>query len=106
MPYKNPKDLLVAATALPAAIEAMLPAGAPPISATLVDFAVNMPVLPDFIVELPDLPPVPVFPDLPAMPGQPAAVGMGPKYVTDVQVIQPATAAALAPVPKSRRYLF
>ena len=104
MPYKNPKELLVAATALPAAIEAKLPAGAPALSATLVDWAEKMPMLPDFIVELPDLPPVPEFPEMPAMPGAPADLSMRPTYVTEVKVTP--AAAALAPVPKSRRYLF
>lgn len=109
MAYKNPKELLVAATALPAAIEAKLPEGAPALSATLVDFAEKLPVLPDFIVELPDLPPVPEFPEMPAMPampGQPVTAGSLPSYVAEVKVTQPSTAAALAPVPKSRRYLF
>ena len=59
MPYKNPKELLIAATALPAAIEAMLPAGAPKLSITLADIA----------DKLPDLPAVPEFPEAPTPPG-------------------------------------
>jgi len=53
MAYKNPKELLTAATALPVAIEAKLPAGAPKISTTLLDITEKMPALPDFPVELP-----------------------------------------------------
>lgn len=66
--YKNPKELLIAATALPAAIEEKLPAGAPKISVTLVDTAEKLPALPDFLIQLPDLPPVPAFPAPPAPP--------------------------------------
>ncbi len=65
MSYKNPKELLTAATALPAAIEAKLPEGAPKISTTLLDITEKMPALPDFPVELPDLPAVPELPELP-----------------------------------------
>lgn len=69
MPYKNPKELLIAATALPAAIEAMLPTGAPKLSVTLADAADKLPVAPDFPVELPDLPAVPELPEAPTPPG-------------------------------------
>ncbi len=51
MGYKNPKELLTAATALPAAIEAKLPAGAPKISTMLLDATAKMPDLPDFLME-------------------------------------------------------
>lgn len=67
MPYKNPKELMDAATALPVAIEGRLPEGAPKISEKLLDF--NDKVLskaPDFPMELPDLPAVPELPASPA----------------------------------------
>jgi hypothetical protein len=63
MSYKNPKELMDAATALPVAIEERLPEGAPKLSEKLLDF--NAKVLskaPDFLVELPDLPAVPEIP--------------------------------------------
>lgn len=69
MPYKNPKELLVAATALPAAIEAILPTGAPKLSVTLADMADKLPIAPEFPIELPDLPAVPEFPEAPTPPG-------------------------------------
>jgi len=80
MPYKNPKELLTAATALPAAIEAKLPAGAPKVSTMLLDATGKMPDLPDFPIELPALPAVPA---LPAMPGMPE---LGRRYVSAVEV--------------------
>jgi len=69
MGYKNLTELLVAAPALPAAIEAMLPAGAPKLSVTLADIAGKLPVAPEFPVELPDLPAVLEFPEAPTPPG-------------------------------------
>ena len=83
MPYKNPTELLIDATKLPAAIEAKLPAGAPKLSTTLVDIATKLPKVPDFPMELPDLPAVPELPAMPAMPGAPA---LGRQYVTGVEV--------------------
>jgi len=81
MSYKNPKALLDAATALPAAIEAKLPTGAPKISTKLLDFDDKVvSKLPDFLVELPDLPAVPEFPELPAAPA-----GLR-RFVTEVKV--------------------
>ena len=78
MGYKNPKALLDAATALPAAIEAKLPAGAPKISTKLLEFDNTIiSKLPDFPVELPDLPAVPELPETPA--------GLR-RYVTEVEV--------------------
>lgn len=69
MSYKNPKELLDAATALPAAIEAKLPEGAPKISTKLLEFDSNVvSKLPDFLFELPDLPAVPEMPELPGGP--------------------------------------
>ncbi len=88
MSYKNPKALLDAATALPAAIEAKLPAGAPKISTQLLAFNSKLPVLPDFPMRLPALPAIPT---LPAMPGAPVGAGLG-RYVTRVEVV-PVTAA-------------
>ena len=68
MGYKNPKELLDAATALPVAIEAKLPAGAPKISTKLLEFDNTIiSKLPDFLFELPDLP---ALPKLPKMPGE------------------------------------
>ncbi len=98
MPYKNPKELLNAATALPAAIEAKLPEGAPKISTALLDITGKMPDLPDFPIELPDLPAVPEFPELPGPPGG----GASPlrRYVTGVEVrpLTPTPAAAKAEI--------
>lgn len=91
MPYKNLKELLIAATALPAAIEAKLPTGAPKISVTLTDLANKLPVTPDFPMSLPDLPAVPTFPEMP--------VGAGLRrrtYVTGVEVIPGRVAAPIA----------
>lgn len=86
MPYKNPKALLDAATALPAAIEAKLPAGAPKISTKLLEFdSMVVSKLPDFPVEIPDLPPVPALPELP----RGAALR---RYVTGVEVTPTPTA--------------
>lgn len=90
--YKNPKELLTAATALPAAIEAKLPEGAPKISTMLLDVTGKMPDLPDFLIELPDLPPVPELPGLPEAPEL-------RRYVTGVEV----KPLAPAPVPAAVR---
>lgn len=79
MPYKNPTELLVDATKLPAAIEEKLPAGAPKLSTTLVDIATKLPKVPDFPVELPDLPAPPTLPELPTGAGL-------RRYVTGVEV--------------------
>lgn len=91
MAYKNIKDLLVDATKLPASVEAILPAGAPAISSILVDAADKAPVLPDFPIEIPDLPAPPV---LPAMPTPPAAEVPLRRYVTGVEV-KPAAPAVI-----------
>uniref|UniRef100_A0A6M3LV55 Uncharacterized protein n=1 Tax=viral metagenome TaxID=1070528 RepID=A0A6M3LV55_9ZZZZ len=71
MPIKNIKTLLTEATSFPAAIEAKLPAGAPKVSTMLLDAANQIPAVPDFPIELPDLPAPPAIPDFPAMPGLP-----------------------------------
>ena len=92
---KNIKDLLLDATKFPAAIEAKLPAGAPTISATLVDVAGKIPVVPDFPMEIPDLPAPPELPALPELPEFPAGGGLG-RYVSGVTVT-PVRAPARAP---------
>ncbi len=78
MSYKNPKELLTAAAALPAAIEEKLPAGAPKVSTKLLEATNKLPDLPDFIIEFPNLPAVPEFPELPGATLR--------RYVTDVEV--------------------
>lgn len=65
MPYENPKELLTAATALPARIEERLPEKAPKISTMLLDATEKMPDLPNFLIALPDLPAIPEFPEAP-----------------------------------------
>ncbi len=88
MPHTNVKGLLLDATKYPAAIEARLPEGAPAISATLTDIAGKIPAVPDFPMEIPDLPAVP---ELPAPPGEGAGL---PRFVTG---------ARLTPVNRVRR---
>lgn len=89
MPIKNPTQFLVDFTKYPAAIEEKLPAGAPKISATLVDIANKLPVVPDLPMELPDLPAVPTLPEIPAAAGL-----MRRRYVTGVEVAPVGRAAA------------
>ena len=93
MPYANPKELLVAATALPAKIEERLPPGAPAISARLVEFAEKLPTLPDFPVALPDLPPIP---ELPTMPGAGGELGRK-RFVTEVREVKTVPTPVAAP---------
>ncbi len=82
MAYKNPQELVVGLAQLPLAIEAKLPEGAPKLSVMMIDASTKGPALPDFLVEIPDLPAVPEMPALPAPPG-----GAGLRtYVTEVQV--------------------
>lgn len=88
MAIKNIKDILTQGTALPAAIEAKLPTGAPKVSTTLLDIAGKIPVVPDFPIEAPDLPAVPElpeFPMLPELPGVGGAAGLR-RYVTGATV--------------------
>jgi hypothetical protein len=92
MPYKNPKELLTAATALPAAIEAKLPEGAPKVSTMLLDATSKFPDLPDFPVELPDLPAVP------KLPGLPGALALSRRYVTAVEVRETPTPSGRQPL--------
>jgi len=96
MAIKNPKQLLVQATKLPAAIEAKLPEGAPKLSVTLVDATTKLPELPDFPVEIPDLPEIPELPKLPELPGAPA--GLTRQYVT-AATVTPAAAPTPARTP-------
>ena len=65
---KNIKDILLDATKFPAAIEAKLPEGAPKISTMLIDATGKIPVVPDFPMEIPDLPAPPELPALPELP--------------------------------------
>lgn len=102
MPYKNIKEVLVAATQYPAAIEAKLPTGAPALSTMLLNAANQIPVVPDFPMEIPDMPAPPALPEMPAPP---AGAGLR-RYVTSAEVTR-------APVPvqpvtqvTSKRYLF
>lgn len=81
MPYKNIKDVLLDATKFPAAIEAKLPEGAPKVSTTLTDIAGKIPAIPDFPMEIPDLPAPPELPEAPA-----ELRGLGRRYVTGVEV--------------------
>jgi len=81
MPIKNPKDLLLDAVKFPAAIEAKLPEGAPKISTMLTDAAGKIPAVPDFPMEIPDLPAPPELPEIPTPGG--AALS---RYVTGVRV--------------------
>jgi len=69
--YTNIKQVLVAATKYPIAIEAKLPAGAPKISTSLLEMAAQIPAIPDFPIALPAMPAVPELPDLPMVPGLP-----------------------------------
>jgi len=82
MPYKNVKDVLVDATKFPAAIEAKLPEGAPKVSTMLADAAGKIPAVPDFPMEIPDLPAPPELPEAPA-----GLRGLGGRrFVTGVEV--------------------
>ena len=93
MGYKNVKELLLDATKFPAAIEAKLPAGAPVISTMLADTADKIPAIPDFPMEIPDLP---APPELPGMPTPPAGAGQK-RYVTGVEVAPTPTPAPVRP---------
>jgi len=85
--YTNPTQVLVDIAKYPAAIEAKLPAGAPPLSTMMVDAAGKLPVVPDFPMGIPELPAVPELPSMPALPG---GLNMR-RYVTGVEVVpQPA----------------
>ena len=85
MPYKNVKQLLVDATKLPTAVEAKLPEGAPKISTMLLDAADKIPAVPDFPMEIPDLPAPPELPEFPALPEFQGGE-LGTQYVSGVTV--------------------
>lgn len=102
MNYKNPKDLLIDAPKILVGIEAMLPAGAPVISTMLVDAAEKMPVLPDFLIEIPELPELPALPEMPAPPGEGEALRR--RIVTGAEV-KPLVPAAPA-VRRRTRFLY
>ena len=106
MPYKNPTQLLIGATQLPAAIEARLPVGAPKISTTLVDIASKLPVVPDFPMEIPDLPAVPEMPGLPALPGSDLRRIVTGVEVTPVGASAPARPVAVSPEREKIRLVF
>lgn len=67
MGYKNPKELLADAIKFPAAIEGMLPEGAPKLSERLAETTGKLPDLPDFVVEIPTLPAPPERPKVGAL---------------------------------------
>lgn len=92
MPYKNIKAVLLDATKYPAAIEAKLPAGAPVISTMLLNAANQIPVVPDFPIEIPDMP---APPELPAMPTPPAGAGLR-QYITGAEVTRAPSARPAA----------
>jgi len=106
---KNIKDLLMGATQFPAAIEAKLPAGAPKISTMLVEATGKIPAVPDFPMEIPDLP---APPELPALPEFPTGAGL-PRFVSGVEVtpigntvkreVIPSPAVGVIPEVKTRR---
>ena len=82
MPYKNIKAVLTDATKYPAAVEAKLPAGAPKLSTMLLDAAGMIPAVPDFPMDIPDMP---APPELPALPELPGGAGLT-RYVSGVTV--------------------
>jgi len=94
MAIKNIKTLLTQATTFPAAVEARLPEGAPKVSTMLLDAAGKIPEIPDFPVEIPDLPTPPTIPEL---RGAPAELR---RYVTGVEVRPGPTPAAPTVVTK------
>lgn len=103
MPYANLKDLLIDATKFPVAIEAALPTGAPKISTMLLDAAGKIPTVPDFPMEIPDLP---APPTLPTPPGG-ATAARARTYTTGVTVTPlPVGVAPPAPGLPKARYLF
>jgi len=69
--YTNLKQVLVAATKYPIAIEARLPAGAPKISTGLLGVVAQIPAVPDFPIAVPEMPPLPELPEMPQVPGLP-----------------------------------
>ena len=113
MAHKNIKTLLVDATKYPVAVEAKLPAGAPKISTMLVDAAGKIPTVPDFPMEIPDLPAVPELPALPGGAGLrryvtgatvvPVGAGPTPTRTSSAREIIPSPAIGVIPEVVSRR---
>jgi len=102
---KNIKDLLMSATAFPAAIEAKLPEGAPKLSTMLADVTGMLPSLPDFPFEIPDLP---APPELPAIPQGPEGLrkvisGVDVTPVQQRREIIPSPAVGVLPGVLTRR---
>jgi len=96
MEIKNIKTLLTQATLLPAAIEAKLPEGVPKVSTMLLDAAGKIPDVPDFPMEIPDLPAPPELPELPGAPELRRRLVTGVE-VTPVATPAPAKAVAVSP---------
>lgn len=104
MPYVNPLNFLIDATKYPVALEAALPAGAPVISTMLLDIANGLPVLPDFVMELPDLPAPPVAPTPPGDAVRRAGIAAARRpYVTGVTVTPVRPRPAASPTPTIAR---
>lgn len=115
MAYKNPQELVVGLAQLPVAIEAKLPEGAPKLSQMMIDASTKGPALPDFLVEIPDLPAVPEMPGLPPLPGaelrryvtevevKPAGLAPKPRVTPIVQEIIPSPAVGVIPQIETRR---
>lgn len=89
---KNIRGLLTQATSFPAAIEAKLPEGVPKVSTMLLDAAGKIPDVPDFPIEIPDLP---APPELPEMPGAELQ-----RFVTGVEVRPVTTRPTPTPGPR------
>ena len=111
MPYKNPKDLLLDAVKYPTAIESKLPEGAPKVSTMLTDATGKVPELPDFLMEIPDLPAPLELPGLTPPGGEGAGLK---RYVSGVEVtpveaeptkreVIPSPAVGVIPERKTRR---
>ena len=95
---KNIKDILIGATQFPAAIEAKLPAGAPKISTMLVEATGKIPAVPDFPMEIPNLP------DPPELPGMPPGAPELRRFVTGVtEEAAPVAARAVAVSPQREK---
>lgn len=109
MPYNNLAALLTDATKYPAAIEERLPAGAPKISTMLTDAAGQIPALPDFPVEVPDLPAAPTLPEMPGTTGlgknRPSVTRATITPVQQEKEIVPSPAAGVLPERIQRRGL-
>ncbi|MDD4984404.1 MAG: hypothetical protein PHQ43_01245 [Dehalococcoidales bacterium] len=90
----NIKDILTDATKYPARVEEMLPSGAPQISSMLTTITDSLPAVPDFPVEIPDLPEPPAAPTT-------ATAGLKRTYVTSASMV-PATTTTMATTTTTR----